>query len=262
MLTINTYFDLLQASFVLLDLCVTIGAPLCYLIGKLLRLSIFIHANIKPSSLHPLTNVLTAGWLMSLQTCTHTKCRINTIQLTISRHFYSPQWIYRRSMMSMHTCGRRQCWRHLPCWGSGYSLEGFYTKSTSHSAPRTTSLLPCWTEGERNREAHGESWTDGVTCVNTKLHNLTPRLRNTRSVFWPWQWFQSPHQKQWQRRPWWVEHGSRRLDKSRVELCWCASEQQDDAPNKTARKGETEKHKEKVREIHITCIDQICSHTL
>ena len=64
-------FNILQASFILLDLCVTVGAPLCYLVCELLGLSILVHPNIKPSSLHPLTNVFTAGRLMSLQTHTH-----------------------------------------------------------------------------------------------------------------------------------------------------------------------------------------------
>lgn len=74
--------NILQTAFVLLDLCVTVWAPLCYLIGELLGLSILVHANVKPSSLHPLTNVFTAGRLVSLQMDTHT-CTV------LNQHFFS-----------------------------------------------------------------------------------------------------------------------------------------------------------------------------
>ena len=77
----------LQTAFILLNLSIAVGASLCYLAGELLRLGIFIHANVEASSLRPLTDVLTTGRLMSLQQ-TDKKTMITGSAYLLTQHTY------------------------------------------------------------------------------------------------------------------------------------------------------------------------------
>ena len=59
--------DLLQASFVLLDVCVAARALLGDEVGQLLAPGVLVHALVEPACLHPFGHVFAAHWLVGLR---------------------------------------------------------------------------------------------------------------------------------------------------------------------------------------------------